>query len=145
MGSLSPGSTYSDDEAWMWPTYLHTDILTSCNYRETKSGKLTIIAKLKINPEKQTKFEETMATAKQHAYSDKEPGTLTYRILRVLDCGGQPTGECVAFEEYLNKTALMTHASLPHIQDFLADTEIIASVSLDFVDGMSTPVIPTEC
>ncbi|KAF5358602.1 hypothetical protein D9758_007738 [Tetrapyrgos nigripes] len=101
---------------------------------KTKSGKVTIVAKLKINPEKQTKFEETMATAKQHAYSDKEPGTLTYRVSRVLDHGGQPTGEYIAFEEYLDKTALMTHATLPHLQDFLADQGIIASVSLDFVD-----------
>ncbi|THU98144.1 hypothetical protein K435DRAFT_777644 [Dendrothele bispora CBS 962.96] len=101
---------------------------------QTKSGRVITVATLKINPGKEAYFEELITTTKNHALSDKEPGTFTYRTTRVLDKNGKPTGEYIIFEEYAGKAGFQEHAAQPPLQAIMAEKDVIASINLEFAD-----------
>ncbi|KAF5343697.1 hypothetical protein D9757_013887 [Collybiopsis confluens] len=68
--------------------------------RTTSSGKLIIVATMKIVPGKEERMAEIMAAAQAYALSDAEPNTLEYRVTRVLEPSGQPTSTFIIVEEY---------------------------------------------
>ncbi|KAF5350333.1 hypothetical protein D9758_012798 [Tetrapyrgos nigripes] len=101
---------------------------------QTKTGKLVIVATLKIKPGKESRFEELVSKMREEANSDKEPGTLSYRTNRVLDKEGKPTGAYIVFEEYKGKDGLTAHMAKPATQAFLAEGEIIAGAEVAYAE-----------
>ncbi|KAF5372151.1 hypothetical protein D9758_004999 [Tetrapyrgos nigripes] len=106
---------------------------------QTKTGKIIAVATLQVKPGKEARFEELISNARDAANSDKEPGTLTYRTNREVDKSGKPTGKYLLFEEYAGKAGFTAHCAQPPLQALLAETDIIASMNLDYAEGK--PVI----
>ncbi|KAK7455812.1 hypothetical protein VKT23_010845 [Stygiomarasmius scandens] len=88
---------------------------------KTSSGKLMIVAHIKIIPGKEARYEELARKVKAFVDSGGEPKTLTYRLTRKVDKDGKPTGEYISIEEFTDKAGLLEHFNTPVAAEFLKE------------------------
>ncbi|THU86449.1 hypothetical protein K435DRAFT_782852 [Dendrothele bispora CBS 962.96] len=102
----------------------------------TSSGKLMVIVHINVKSGKEARFEELATASKVSANSDKEPGTLTFRVTRVVDNNAQPVaGKYIAIEEYAGKPELLQHFQTPAQQELMKEAgDLLESTSLEIVD-----------
>ncbi|KAJ7154833.1 hypothetical protein C8R43DRAFT_1000514 [Mycena crocata] len=106
----------------------------SAGIPETKSGRLVCIARLKIAPGHESLFEELIAAARDYALSAEEPGTYTYRIIRIIDEAGKSTGEYVIFEEYADTAGFLAHGASPPIKALLEKKDLATEMMLQYAE-----------
>ncbi|KAK7443759.1 hypothetical protein VKT23_015542 [Stygiomarasmius scandens] len=102
----------------------------------TSSGRLMVISHVQVKPGKEARFEELAIASRISASSDKEPGTLTYRVTRVVDNNAQPIpGKYLAIEEYAGKPELLQHFQTPAQQELMKEaSDLIESNTLEIID-----------
>ncbi|KAK7463415.1 hypothetical protein VKT23_006768 [Stygiomarasmius scandens] len=103
----------------------------------TPSGKLIIIATLKVKPGNEDRIKEILQGAKKDANSDKEPKTLSYRTALSVSSSGQHQSEFVVVEEYLGgRAGVMEHGAQAGSQALLKAREegVFEEFDLKFYD-----------
>jgi len=86
--------------------------------KHTASGKLILIAHLTAKPGKESRLKELLAACRDYAISEKEPRTLTYRVIRIFDEDGKPGRQFTIFEEYQDAAVgVLEHAEGQPLKD----------------------------
>ncbi|KAK7444796.1 hypothetical protein VKT23_015113 [Stygiomarasmius scandens] len=70
---------------------------------KTSSGRLMLVAHVKVAEGREAEYEEVINEVKAFRDAGGEPGTLTYRVTRIVDENANPTGEYISIEEYTGK------------------------------------------
>lgn len=89
----------------------------------TTGGKVVFVAELEAKPERLEEFKERIYAVLAHANSDKEPGTVTYRVL-------QSETKFLVFEEYADLEANHFHLK----------TEPFLQLKALFADALAKPL-----
>ncbi|THU97140.1 hypothetical protein K435DRAFT_889881 [Dendrothele bispora CBS 962.96] len=102
----------------------------------TSSGRLMLVAHVKVTPGKEALYEQLIKQVEICRNAGGEPGTLTYRVARKVDENANPTGEYISIEEYTGKPAFLDHLRTPPAIQFLKEVEngLFLSNVIDVVD-----------